>query len=317
MAMLSRMTRRRLKRLLGWERLKEAGVYVMAWLIDRRDELDDHFFHSTIKLGGALIRSFYYFPANPWRSACRDISVLGGAGRTPRQIYFGLVDRIEAVARLFLVVLKKGADSAALSMGFDEESEERIRNAHSRWGGGFLLLPHCVGGVLSAAYFAKVVPTVIISKGPPSPKRAEIQRTFIELLGVELLVIDTMAKSTVARSILRTIRSKNFIVATTDLMKKTDESIEETFFGRPVHLPSWPARFSQKTGCPIIPGYVCVKGDRLVITAGEPFFEKDIARATSRWARAFEDFILGEPSDWAFLFDLRWGKILKQAVRST
>jgi lauroyl/myristoyl acyltransferase len=315
MALISRATKRKLRRFIGWDKAKGAGVMLLARLLRRRGVLPDRFYEAGIELASALLLAFYWFPWNPWRRACRDVCRLAGDGKTGREVYAGLVARLGTVARIFLVLWKEGAEAAARRMGFEPGSEETIRATFEKHRGGFLLLPHCLGGVLSAAYFSRVVPTVILSKGPPSERRAEIQRSFIELLEVELLVLDGMAKSTVARSILRAIRSGRFIVATTDLLKKTDESLEASFFSRPVHLPSWPARFSRKTGRPIVPGYVFVRGDRIEIRAGEPFVEDDMDAATQRWSEAFQKYILEEPSDWGFLFDLRWARVLREAVK--
>ncbi len=315
MAFLPRSARRKLRRFVGWEKLKEAGVYLLDALLDLSPRLPPGFHENCIAFSCALLRAFYWFPLNPWRKAARDAALLSGRPGRGGEIYRRLVDNLAEVASLFLVVIRSGAAAASGRMGFEEGSAGKIAAVMSEHGAGFLLLPHCVGGVLSAAFFARAVPTVVLSKGPPTPKRAEIQRKFIKMLGVELLVIDDMEKSTVARNILRVIKSGKFIVATTDLMKKTSESIESTFFGRPVHLPSWPARFSAKTGCPIVPGYVSVRNGRLEIRAGDPYVEKDLAAATRRWSSEFEKYILERPEDWAFLFDLRWGKILREASR--
>jgi lauroyl/myristoyl acyltransferase len=313
MPLLSRTTRRKLRRFIGWERGKEAGVYVLDFLLKRFDVMPDRFYLGIIELFSAVLSAFYYFPWNPWRSACRDMAILRGRGRG-RDIYVGLVENLAAVGRIYVTLLRHGCERAVEQMGFEDGSLEIARRVSQEYGGGFLLVPHCVGGILSAACFARAVPTVIISKGPPSAKRAEMQRAFIEMLGVELLVIDSMVKSTVARSIFRTVKGGKIIVATTDLMKKTDESLPATFFSQAIHLPSWPARFSKKMKRPIVPCYIFVRDGRLVMRLNEPFVAKSIEEGTERWSRAFQKDILESPADWAFLFDLRWGKLLAASV---
>jgi len=314
MPWMSRATKRKLRRFVGWEKVKELGVHFVAHALRHMDALPDRFYLGCVELGTALLRSVYYVPGNPWRRACRHVAALGGGRHTGRAVYMGLVDRLAAVAALYVKLLRAGPEAVLDAMGFEEGSEAVVRSVAGKDGGGFLLLPHCIGGVLSAAYFARVVPTVIISRGPSSPRRAEIQRTFIERLGVELLVIDDMAKSTVARSILRVVKAGKFIVATTDLMKQTAESIPAEFFGQPIHLPSWPARFSAKTGRPVVAGYVLVADGGLAIRASAVVRGKDVADVTERWSRSFQEDILADPWDWAFLFDLRWGRLLSRAA---
>jgi lauroyl/myristoyl acyltransferase len=316
MAWMNRATKRKLRRFIGWEKVKEAGVYVVHALLRRTDTTPDRIYLAVIELAGALLKAFYYFPVNPWRRSCTDIVRLGADAPSGKAVYDGLVDKLQETARLFFILLRQGSETARLRMGFDAATTGRIENLRQEYHGGFILLPHCVGGVLSATFFARAVPTVIISKGPPSAKRAQVQREFIEMLGVDLLVIDNVAKSTVARRILRVLKAGKFIVATTDLMKKTDDTIESKLFGQTVHLPSWPARFSAKTGRPILSGYVSVRGENLEIRTSDPFIEKDLTAATWRWAAEFERDILADPSDWAFLFDLRWGKLLREAVKA-
>ena len=85
--------------------------------------------------------------------------------------------------------------------------------------------------------------------------------------------------------------------------------------GLPVASLIAPAtRLATKSDVPILPLYIRVEGERILMSVDEPFREKDLVESTQRWAKSFEQSIREHPADWVFMFDRRWSRIIAAAA---
>lgn len=145
-------------------------------------------------------------------------------------------------------------------------------------------------------------------------RRQLLMRRYFDKLGPELLYVRHTEPSVVARGILRALHEKKFVIGTTDLTRNGADTVEVKFFGQPVPLPAWPARFSARRKIPILPGYIRISGGRIVLSCDEPYIEPDTVAATQRWAAYFEKSIREAPADWPFMLDKRWSGVIAKAA---
>lgn len=104
------------------------------------------------------------------------------------------------------------------------------------------------------------------------------------------------------------------VVGTTDVISAGADTIETTAFGQRVHSPAWPARISARFNVPIVPGFIHMDGPRIRLLADEGYLEPDIEKSTQRWMSSFEKRFREYPSDWIFMLDKRWAKVLATAA---
>ncbi len=303
------------KKLLGFGWFKGILVRFSALALKCRPLIPRFAFQGALAWASLTMKAFWFFPLHPWRRSARNILALGAAGDTPRRIFFRLVDGCRFVALAFLDAHRLGVEGILPRIRMTDKARQTFEDIQEEGGRAIVVLPHVLGGIFSAALVSKRYPTMILSRGPRNPKRAEIQRDFMKPLELELLVLDRSSAVKAARQFLSALKKGRLIVGTTDLDYKRDDSVEATFYGQTVHLPSWPARFARQAKAPILPGFVRVKDEAVEIDLGEPIRERDLARATQAWADAFQASILSAPWDWAFLCDRRWGKLLDRAAR--
>jgi len=308
--------KRRFRKAIGSDRWKGLAMTAFEALLREKHVIPRGFFEAIASAAGALLRAYWHFPLNPWRGTIRAAIAIGARGRSPSWIYSNLVDATISTGLGFLQAHVKGVDSVLPRIRFAPGSREKIESMAARYGRGIIVIPHCVGGIFSAALFARKFPTLILSKGPKNQRRADVQRRFMEPLGLNLLVLDRNSAVAAARQFMKALKEGHFIVGTCDLDYRRDDSLPSTMFGLEVNLPSWPARFARQAKAPIIPGYAAVEGGRVTIIIGDPIVERDLEKATRAWAAAFERFILNRPWDWAFLADLKWGRNLRRSARS-
>jgi lauroyl/myristoyl acyltransferase len=302
------------RRFHGFDRLKGAGVRVLGFAMLFRRRIPRFVFRAFLAAARLGFQSLWFVPFNPWRSAVRSMLRIGGAGESPRRVFFRLFRGAGAVALGFVDAHRRGIGTVLPRLRFSPEAERILRDVAAREGRGILVLPHVTGGILSASLFSKKYPTTILSLGPRPERRAEIQRKFVKPLEIELLVLDRKNPVLVARGILSALKGGRFVVGTTDLNYRREDSIPARMFGQPVDFPTWPARFARQAKVPIIPGFTRVSGGGVEIHMAEPVREEDLALATQAWASAFERMILESPWEWAFLLDRRWGRVLRRAA---
>jgi lauroyl/myristoyl acyltransferase len=260
-----------------------------------------------------LARLHYRLPANHMRRTLESFCRLTGrddAARLFSEFRRNFLGALSLYARL----VREGTDAVVDKIVFDEESLRMARKAHEVYSCGIFVVPHCAGSVLSASGFGREFPSVVLVRESKSEKRAMIFRQYFEKLGPEIFYVRRNDPASIARGILRALHDKKFIIGTTDLARKTADTVPVTVFGEQVHMPSWPARFSARRNVPIIPAYVRMQDGGFVVSCDEPYIEKDLTASTQRWTSCFEENFRRFPSDWLFMFDKRWSRIIERAA---
>ena len=264
---------------------------------------------------GWIGKAYYFMPGSHARRTVRNLCRVIGRS-DPRATYFRLMDNLTCAAKAFGRLMRAGPDALAEMTDFDGAALATCREAWEKSGGAIFVVPHCVGSVLSAARFGKEFPSMMLVRESKSRRRGRIMRQYFEKLGPELLFVRRADPVSLARSILNSLRARKFVVGTTDLARCTRDTIAVEMFGERVRMPDWPARFAAKRKVPIVPGYVHIVNGRILMITGEPYLEEDLTASTQRWARFFEENIRAYPSDWIFMLDKRWSRILAAAAKN-
>ena len=260
-----------------------------------------------------LVGSYYYFPASHVRRTVNDLCAIIGRS-DPLWITQTLFENVGIVARLLGKLLHEGSESVSRHIEFEEGTLQRIEGIREKYGGGIFVVPHCTGSVLSVALVGRILPVVVMVRESKSERRRRLTREYFDKLAPETIEVRRTPPATIARRILRALKEKKLIIGTTDLIRRKEDTVEVKIFGRPAWLPGWPARFAARRNVPIVPGYVYMRDGRLVLTCDEPYFEKDLALSTQRWADYFERAIRRWPEDWPFMFEKRWARLIAAAA---
>lgn len=228
---------------------------------------------------------------------------------------YDVVDKAVLAAAAYGRLQREGPEAVRDLVTVDDASLAICESVRRDSGNGIFVVPHCAGSVLATVEFARRFPTMVLVRESKSEHRGRIFREYFERLGAEILYVRRAEPASIARAILRALNAGKFIIGTTDLLRRTDDTVEVVVFGRKAHLPAWPARFSARRNVPILPGYIRMEEGRIILTAGEPYIEPDLTAATQRWASFFEQNFRRHPSDWVFMYEKRWSKLIGEAAR--
>jgi lauroyl/myristoyl acyltransferase len=260
-----------------------------------------------------FFKSLYFVPGSHLRRTAKDLCrVIGHPD--PRAMFFQVADKLASAAVLYGTALRHGPELVASSTVMDEVSYARCREVLETRGSGMAVTTHCVGSVLAAPFFGREFPSRMLMRESKSETRARISRQYFEKLGMNAIYARRADPVSLARGILRAFKQGALVVGTADLARQTEDTVQVRVFGQPVWLPAWPSRFAARREVPILPLYVRVEGERILMSVDEPFHEKDLVASTQRWASSFERSIREHPADWVFMFDKRWSRILAAAA---
>lgn len=299
---------------IHFRRVKDFSVIPMDWFI-RSAPLSPRMIKASLGTLGFAASAYYSLPGNHLRRTLRNFCRLTGRDG-PGRIFAEVRRNTLQAFSLFTRLVREGADAVAENIVFDEASLALARRARDEYGAGIFVVPHCAGSVLSATRFGREFPSVVLVRESKSERRAAVLRPYFEKLGPELLYVRRADPPAIARGILKALHDKKFIIGTTDLIRKAEDTVEVTMFGQRVHMPAWPARFSARRKAPILPGYIRMQDGKIVLSCDEPYIEKDLAAGTQRWASCFEKNFRQYPADWLFMFDKRWSAVLAQAAEA-
>jgi lauroyl/myristoyl acyltransferase len=261
----------------------------------------------------SLARQYYFFPRSHVRKCVTNLCTVIGRS-DPLWITDRLFGNLALTLRLAGQLLNEGGAAVAEHMTVPPDSLARIEAMHAAYGAGIFVVPHCAGSVLAAAKIGQIMPSVIMARESKSPLRKRILRQYLARLGPDIIETRGTPPATIARRILTALRQKKVVIGTTDLIRKTDDTVEVTVFGRKAWMPAWPARFAARRKTPILPGYIHIRNGRFILTCGDPYCESDTTRSTQRWVAYFEQAICRWPEDWLFVFEKRWARLLAEAA---
>jgi len=293
--------------------MKDVIAWPVHWLLKGTAPLPGPLRRAIFGCAGLAWKGYYFVPGNHMRRTASELCAVIGRD-DPRRIYFEMMNKVAVVADAFGRLLRHGPEAVAEMTGFDEGGARPFREAYEQRGGAIVVAPHCVGSVLSAAGFGKTFPTVLLVRESRSEARSALLREYLERLGPEVVFVRRARPQTVTRHILRALRERKLIVGTTDLLRHQEDTVAAEMFGQPVWLPGWPARFAARRKVPIVPAYIRTEPGRVRVLGDEPYIEEDVARSTQRWASFFERSIRAHPSDWVFMFEKRWARVIGAAA---
>ncbi len=269
-------------------------------------------------LAGALasLKLWYRLPGSRVQKTMSDFCRVVGR-KDPAKVFAESVRKLQCAARMYGELMRHGPERLAGQVEFSAEvlaSCEAVKKEH---GGGIIVMPHCIGAVPVAVGFARRFPSLLLVTESRGAMRSDLVHRCFDKMQVEVTFVRRGDPAAAARSILKGLHDGKFIVGTTDLLRRTKDSVQVTMFGQPAHLPGWPARFSARRNTPIIPGFVHLDGERILPSVGTPFIEQDLAVATQKWAAFFEENFRRHPSEWIFLYEKRWSQLIAQAAESS
>ena len=266
---------------------------------------------------GAVARAVYFLPNSHLRRTVGNFcNVTGRSDKWP--LFSTMISNVEWSALHFVRLYRYGRTELLAQTAIDPGIEAQLRRLNSSKKGALILVPHCAGAVLSSARLSTVSPTVLLVREPKDPARCQLLLEYLKKLGPEFILTRNTSPALVIRQIVRALKDGKVVVGTTDpLLKPEDpEAIRAEAFGQPIYSPVWPARLSARLGAPIIPGFIHMQKGKITLLADEGYLEEDIHQCTQRWVSSFEKFFRQHPSDWLFMLDKNWARVLATAAES-
>lgn len=272
-------------------------------------------FASRTVLGvfGGLARAAYFAPGSHVRRAVTDFCTVTDRPN-PKAIYFRMIGNL-VQAGVYYANLRRHGRSRLLSQTIIDPTLATQYERFARSDGGVIfLVPHCAGAVLSSGGLNAYCRTVLLVREPRSPARCEIMMEYLKKLGPDFILSRTAAPASVMRSVMRSLRNGKVVVGTTDVPNPGTDTVETRAFGQRIFSPTWPARISARFGIPIVPGFIHMEGGTIRMLADEGYVASGIQECTQRWVSSFESWFRRYPSDWVFMLDKRWVRVLAAAA---
>jgi lauroyl/myristoyl acyltransferase len=265
---------------------------------------------------GAVGTTCYFLPGSYVRRTLTNFCLMTGQS-DPWSIYSRMMDNVENAGLHYTKLRRYGREKLVSQTVIDP----KLVGEYQRFGNGsrgiIILVPHCVGAVLSSAGLRHFCPTTLLVREPKSPERCQLMLEYVKKLGPKFILSRNTPPATVMRNIARALRDGEVVVGTTDVVVPGADTVETRIFGQSIHSPAWPARIAARFNVPIVPGFIHMEGRRIQVLADEGYVESDIQNSTQRWISSFERWFREFPSDWVFMFDKNWARVLAAAAART
>jgi lauroyl/myristoyl acyltransferase len=264
---------------------------------------------------GAVARAAYFLP-NSHLSRTVENFCRATERSDAWPVFTRMIGNIEHTALHFAGLYRYGRAGLLAQTAIDPGVEAELRRFSGAKQGVIILVPHCASAVLSSARLSTVYPTVLLVREPKDPSRCQLMLEYLKKLGPEFILARSTPPALVIRNIVRALKEGKVVVGTTDFLAKADDpdAIQARAFDQRIHSPAWPARLSVRLGAPILPGYIHMEGPKITLLADEAYLDEDIQRSTQRWVSSFEKYFRQYPSDWAFMLDKNWARVLAAAA---
>jgi len=274
--------------------------------------LPENFRRAILASIGGLAKASYFVPGSPIPRTVGNFC--SAAGRSdPWRVYSQMIRNVEHAASHYATLFRYGRSKLLSQTVIDPSWAVEYERFGSGNRGLIVLVPHCVGAVLSSAALSNFCPTTLLVREPRSPARRQLMLEYVQKLGPEYILSRNTPPATVMRNIVRSLREGQVVVGTTDVVTKGPDTVETEAFGQCIHSPGWPARISARFGVPIVPGFIRMDGPQITLLAAEGYHEADIEKSTQRWVSNFEHWFRRYPSDWAFMLDKHWARVFSAA----
>ena len=262
---------------------------------------------------GVVGKASYFLPGSYIRRTVGNFS--RAVGRSDSwSVYSRMVDNLQEVAFHYSKLYRYGRSTLLAQTVIGPSLEAEHRRLGNGGNGLILLVPHCAGAVLSSAGLHAFAPTALLVREPRSPARCELMMEYLQKLGPKFILSRTVPPATVMRNIVRSLRDREVVVGTTDVVTQGADTVETRVFGQRIHSPAWPARISARFGAPIVPGFIHMEQRQFRLIADEGYLEPDIQKSTQRWVSSFEKRFREYPADWVFMLDKHWARVLAAAA---
>jgi lauroyl/myristoyl acyltransferase len=261
---------------------------------------------------GGVAKAGYFVPGSPIARTVQNFC--RAAERSdPWPVYSEMIRNVEHAALHYATIFRYGRSKLLSQTVIDPSWATEYQRLGSGNRGVMILVPHCVGAVLSSAGLSNFCPTTLLLREPRSPERRQLMLEYVQKLGPKYILSRNIPPGTVMRNIVRALREGQVIVGTTDVATRGADTVETEAFGQRIHSPAWPAKISARFGIPIVPGFIRMDGPQITILTAEGYLDPDIEKSTQRWISNFEDWFRRYPSDWAFMLDKNWGRVFSAA----
>lgn len=266
---------------------------------------------------GAVARAAYFLPGSHLRRTVTNFCRVTGRS-DPWPIFTRMIGNVERAALHFGRLYRYGRSELLAQTSIEPGVEAQLRRFKDSKQGVIILVPHCAGAVLSSARLHTVSPTVLLVREPRDAGRCKLMLEYLSKLGPEFILVRSTPPAMVVRNIMRALKEGKVVVGTTDFLVKddNDDAIQTQIFGQRVHNPGWPARLSARLKVPIVPGYIHMEGSKITLLADEGYVEENVQQGTQRWVSSFEKYFRQYPSDWLFMLDKNWARVLRAAAAS-
>ena len=271
-------------------------------------------------VGRAILRSFgavgklsYFLPASYVRRAVTNFCRVTGR-KDPWPVFARMVDNITEAGLQYATLYRHGRAQLLANTTVDPKFATDYQRLRNEYGGVLVLVSHCAGAVLSSAGLNHFCPTTLLVREPKSPERCQLMLQYVQKLGPKFILSRNTPPTTVMRNIARALREGQVVVGTTDLVSSGGDTIEARIFGQRIFSPAWPARISARFNVPIVPGFIHMEGRQIKLLAAEGYLEPNIEQSTQRWVSSFEQWFRQFPSDWVFMLDKGWTRVLAAAA---
>jgi lauroyl/myristoyl acyltransferase len=271
---------------------------------------------ATLDTFGLVARAAYFVPGSHIRRTVGHFCRVTGRSDSWR-IYNAMVRNLREAGLHYAALARHGRDHLLAQTVIDPSLELEYGRLRKSEGGVIFLVPHCAASVLSSAGLSTFCPTVLMVREPRSPKRYELMMSYLRKLGPEFILSRNATPASVMRNVVRSLRENKVIVGTTDVIHRAVDTVETCAFGQPISSPSWPAKIAARLGIPIVPGFIHMEGAQIRLMADAAYLESDIQKSTQRWVSSFERWFRKYPSDWVFMLDKSWARVLANASPSS
>lgn len=261
---------------------------------------------------GGLGKAGYFIPGSPIARTVGNFC--RAAGRSdPWPVYSEMIGNVERAALHYAKLYRYGRSKLLSQTIIGPSLTAEYQRLSGRNRGLIILVPHCIGAVLSSAGLNNFCPTTLLVREPHTPARCRLMLEYVQKLGPKYILSRNTPPATVMRNIVRALREGQAVVGTTDVVTQGADTVETQAFGQRIYSPAWPARISARFDVPIVPGFIRMDGPQITLLTAEGYHEPDIEKSTQRWMSYFEDWFRRYPSDWAFMLDKHWARIFSAA----
>ncbi len=263
---------------------------------------------------GTAARAAYFFPDSHLFRAVDNFCHVTGRPDSWR-IFSSMVANIEHTALHFGRLYRYGRDQLVAQTDLDLFFQAESRRLSQAGNGLIILVPHCIGAVLSSARLSMFHPTVLLVREPRDQNRCRLLLEYLEKLGPEFILARNTPPTVVMRRLVRALKDRKVVVGTTDALGPDGpDKVDARAFGQRIYSPSWPAELSSRLNAPILPAYIHMEGPKIKLLGDKGYVATDVRQCTQRWVSSFERRIRQYPSDWAFMLDKNWARVLAEAA---